>query len=137
MTKTNNEKLNMEHEDSILFGNNETIRMFVQAKYEKSFLATSLNLYPINCNPDTPPICALYTTNGRKYKLAANAGSSRYLEGRGGQKMSLTNKKIKGYHQYYTINIQDDDIFLVEVRREYENPDSMFPEARYELVSMR
>lgn len=137
MTKTNNEKLNMEHEDRILFGNKETIRMFVQAKYEKSFLATSLNLYPINCNPDTPPICALYTTNGRKYKLTSNAGSTRYLEGRGGQKMSLTNKRSKGYHQYYTINIQDDDIFLVEVCREYENHDSLFPEASYQLISMR
>ena len=77
MTKSNNEKLNMEQDNGILFGDKEVIRMFVQAKYEKSFLATSLNFYPINCNPDTPPICALYTTNGRKYKLAANAGSSR------------------------------------------------------------
>lgn len=137
MTKSINEKLNMEPTEIILSGNKETIRMFVEAKYEKSFLASSLNLYPINCNQDTPPICALYTTNRRKYKLASNAGSTCYLEGRGGQKMSLTNKKSKGYHQYYMINIQDGDIFLVEVRRKYKNQDSLYPNISYELISMR
>lgn len=138
MTKTNNEKLNMELNTSILFGNNETIRLFVKTKYEKGFLANSLSLYPINSNPDTPPICSFYTTNGRKYNLTSQASSTkRYLEGRGGQKMSLTSKRNKGYHQYHTTNIQDGDIYLVEVRRTYPYPEQKFPEAVYELISMR
>ena len=55
MANVNTEKLNMEPtRRSILFGNNEIIRLFIKTKYEKNFLATSLSLYPINSNPDTP-----------------------------------------------------------------------------------
>lgn len=137
MAIMNTEKLNMEPKRSILFGNNEIIRLFVKTKYEKNFLATSLSLYPINSNPDTPPICSFFTTNGRRYTLDSQCGSKRYLEGRGGQKMSITSKRKTGYHQYHTVNIQDGDIYLVEVKRTYPNPDMPFPEPSYELVSMR
>lgn len=138
MTEMKSGKLNMEDESRVLFGEGETVRMFVQAKYVKGFLATSLNLYPINANPDTPPVVSVYTTPGRKVMLKSASSAIRYLEGRGGSKMSLTNKRSSGYHMYHTTNIQDGDIFLVEVLRTYPNKTSfIIPEPQYELVSMR
>lgn len=131
------EKLNMEPEKRILFGDGETIRMFVKAKYEKGFLASTLALYPINATNGMKPVCSFYTTAGRKFSLKSQGHSIRYLEGRGGMKMSLTSRRSKGYHQYFTTNIQDDDIFLIEVQRTYPYKESPFPEAQYEIISMR
>lgn len=134
------EKLNMEQEDG-LFGNHKRIRLFVKARYDKGFLATSLNLYPINANPDTPPVVSLFTTGGRRYELPEmrTKKASHYLEGRGGMKMSLITRRFKGCHQFYTVNIQDDDIFLIEVERLYPDGEEFYGarEPYFELRSIR
>lgn len=134
------EKLNMEQEDG-LFGNHKRIRLFVKARYDKGFLATSLNLYPINANPDTPPVISLFTTGGRRYDLPEmrTKKACHYLEGRGGMKMSLITRRFKGCHQFYTVNIQDDDIFLIEVERLYPDGEEFYGarEPYFELRSIR
>lgn len=122
-------KLNTEtEEEDVLFGNHKRLRMFVRAVYRKGLLATTLDLLPINANKDTEPIVSLFTSSGRRYDFPEmkNKKSITYLEGRGGMKMSLVTRRFKGYHQYNVVNIQDNDIFLVEVERLYPETDSIW-----------
>ena len=53
--------------------------------------------------------------------------------------MSLITRRFKGCHQFYTVNIQDDDIFLIEVERLYPDGEEFYGarEPYFELRSIR